>query len=418
MTVEEIERIAATLRRGESAPGVELLKLSRVRVVARADDVFLKVFSRPGAPRREARTLLEGERRGLPVPKLIGAGSDWIATRWIDACPVGRDDLPDVLRLVDRMHASGMLHRDLHAGNLLRTASGIVLTDLQRARFLPFVPGLLRRRELGWLAFSLGEPLPRELAAVRFWRDLRAWTHWRSRTRRCLKESGSFTRFETAWGSGFRRRDADGATLTRVLDPSGHGEPLKVHPRGELCRSGPYILKRFPSRRTARRAWVHARGLEVRGIETGCALAWAGRWLVMEDAGPTVTDFVEGPFATAPEPERLELADRLADLLADLHRRGIYHADLKANNIALRPGSPPRLLDYGRVRFGWRVSRRRRIKNLAQLNAALPDTVPGSLRERALQRYVSKSGWRGDAGRLRRRVVALSLRRRHRWHGC
>ena len=108
----------------------------------------------------------------------------------------------------------------------------------------------------------------------------------------------------------------------------------------------------------------------------------------------------------------------LVDLMADLHRRGIYHADLKACNITWTPGTPPRLLDYEKVLFRLRVPRRRRMKNLAQLNSALPDIIPGPLRERGLQRYVERSGFRGDVRRLRRDVIDLSLRRDHRWHGC
>ena len=138
----------------------------------------------------------------------------------------------------------------------------------------------------------------------------------------------------------------------------------------------------------------------------------------MEDAGPTLSAWVDAEFASAPDATRDELASVLARMLAALHERGIYHADLKANNVCWRPGAEPRLLDYGRVRFGLCVSRRRRMKNLAQLNAALPDVVPAVLRERALAQYASLGRWSGDPAALRARVIALSLARRHRWHGC
>jgi hypothetical protein len=104
--------------------------------------------------------------------------------------------------------------------------------------------------------------------------------------------------------------------------------------------------------------------------------------------------------------------------LGRLHRRGIYHADLKATNIAWTPGSVPRLLDYARVRFARRVSRRRRVKNLAQLNAALPDSVGPELRERALDAYLDAAGTRDARDSLRRDVIRASLARRHRWTGC
>ena len=112
------------------------------------------------------------------------------------------------------------------------------------------------------------------------------------------------------------------------------------------------------------------------------------------------------------------MAESLGTLLGTLHSRGIYHADLKANNVAWAPGDPPRLLDTDRVRFGIGVSRRHRVKNLAQLNAALPDIVPNPLRERALQNYTEVCQYSGDVSRLRGAAIEQSLRRGHRWGGC
>ncbi len=419
MRPEELDRIARELRAGKELPGVRVLKRSRVRIAARVGNLFLKVFLDPrGRPEGEARALREAARRGVRVPEPIGSGSEWIATRWVEGRSATRDDLPAILAVAERMHQGGMLHRDFHLGNLMVDASGLVVTDLHRARFLPWIPGLLRRRELGWLAYSLGEPLPPELAPVRFWRDLRAHTHWRSRTRRCVLESGSFTRFRTRDLDGFRRRETDPEELARALRSFDRAELLKDRPGARLVRDGGWILKEHPSSRAARRSWVNGQGLEVRGIRTGRPLAWAGRWLVMEDVGPTVADWVDDRFESTPGSERDAFADAVAGLLSDLHRRGIYHADLKANNIAWVPGASPSLLDYGRVQFSWSVSLRRRIKNLAQLNAALPDVVPGSLRERALHRYLEQSSFEGDVERLRGRVIELSLLRNHRWHGC
>jgi tRNA A-37 threonylcarbamoyl transferase component Bud32 len=177
------------------------------------------------------------------------------------------------------------------------------------------------------------------------------------------------------------------------------------------------VIKRFRSGRAARAAWVGGHGLEVRGIGTARALALAGPWLVMEDAGQTLIDWVEREFERASDDVRLELADALGGLLGRLHARGIYHADLKANNVCWAPGAEPRLLDYGRVRFPLWLSRRRRVKNLAQLNAALPDLVPNALRARALECYARETGAERGLERLQRDVVRASLRRRHRWGG-
>lgn len=419
-TPEALAALAADLRAGRPIAGATLLGRNRVRATARVGSLLIKAYSKPSSrPRREAAALARAAALGLPVPQVLGQGENWLATRWIESRPAAREDLGAILELTTRMHAAGLLHGDLHVGNLLVADGRVVLTDLQSARFLPWVPHWLRRRELGYLAFSLGEPLPEELAATRRWCAWRAQRHWRSRTRRCLIESSGFTSFATAGAaSGFRRRESDPEALRAALDSLPHAERLKQRSGADLYRSGGWIIKHYRSARAARRAWINACGLEARGIHTGRAVAWAGRCLVMEDAGATLDVWVDAHFAAASEPERSELRDALAELLAALHRRGIYHADLKANNVVWSPGATPRLLDYGRVHFGWRVRAGRRIRNLAQLNAALPDAIPGTARAQAFARYVEASGFRGDAAALRRRVVRESLSRKHRWSGC
>jgi tRNA A-37 threonylcarbamoyl transferase component Bud32 len=416
----DLAALAAELARGSTPDGVAILKRNRARVTARAGDAVLKVYlERPETAAREARALRRARERGVPVPELLAQGERWTATRWqADARPAARADLPQLLRAIGAAHARGLLHGDLHLGNLLVRRGEVLFLDLQRARFLPWIPPLLRRRELGFFAYSLLDPLPPELAQVRYWRDRRAQRRWRSRTARCVAETGGFTAFAQADERGFRRRDADAGALAQALAALSELTPLKSGPNGRLYRRAPWVIKEFARAGDARRAWVGGNGLEARGIATCRALAWAGRFLVMEDGGATLSDWVDAEFAKASDDEQAELARALGGLLARLHARGVYHADLKANNVVWRPGEPPRLLDYGRVRFGARVSRRRRVKNLAQLNAALPDLVPARLREAALATYLAASAARDDAAALRRDVIAESLRRAHRWSGC
>lgn len=405
--------LAEAAARGNPPPDAELLKRSPVRAVFRSGEAVLKVFlRRSGRAQREARVLERAAVLGVPVPELLAAGPGWLVTRFVEGREARRADLERILPVVRHMHAVGMLHGDLHLGNISITASGPVLLDVQRARFLRFLPALLRRRELGYLAHSLGDPLPEALEGVRFWRDWRAQRHWRSRTKRCLVESSAFT----AFGVGFRRRDEDPGALEALLLEPTRGERIKERDGG-IYRHGARIAKQHRNRSRARAAWIGAQGLEARGIRTARALAWRGRWLVMEDAGRTLSDWVEASFERARPEERAELARALGELLACLHRRGVYHADLKANNICWTPGRSARLLDYGKVRFGWRVPQRRRIKNLAQLNAALPDSVPDELREQAFRHYLRLSEFAGDADRLRSAVIHESLRRAHRWTG-
>ncbi len=414
------QALAESLRSGTTPPGASVLKHNHVRVVARSGDTLLKLlFARQRNAAREARAFARAGGLGIRVPELLGSGPDWIATRFLaDARPAERRDYPAILAATARAHASGFLHRDLHLGNLLVDGGSVVFLDLQKARFLPWLPRWLRNWELGYLAYSLGEPLPPELAHVRFWRDRRAQIHWDSRTRRCVQESGGFTAFSFEGQAGFRRREADESALRRALEALRGATPFKDGANGRLFRSGAWVLKQHASTRAARRAWLGASGLEARGFAIGRALAWAGPWLLMEDGGATLDAWVKSDFAHADAAQRAELAASLGSLLAALHRRGVYHADLKANNVLWSPGREPRLLDYGRIDFGARVSRRRRVKNLAQLNAALSDEVPPTLREAALARYLAESGYRDAAARLRRDVIAESLRRSHLWSGC
>lgn len=414
--------LASALLRGEVPDEVALIKDSPVRAVVRAGEVALKVLRRAGqTTSREVRALERARALCVPVPEVVAHGERWLATRWLDARPAARSDLPAILAVVARMHAQGMLHRDLHLGNILVGPGGPILLDVQKARFLPGmrIPRWFVRWEIGYLAYSLGDPLPESLAHARYFRDRRAHTHWRSRTRRCLVESSGFTAVAIDGACGFRRRALGESQLARLLRDAPSLPATKDSARTRLVHADGLVLKRHATPRDARDAWISGCGLEARGIETGRPVAWVGPWLVMEDAGPTLSDWVDRAFVAASDAEREALADMAGELLARLHARGIYHPDLKANNVCWAPGRAPRLVDFGRVRFkARRVSRRRRLKNLAQLNAALPDVVTGSLRARSLARYLEVHPEPDGGAALRRAVILESLRRRHRFTGC
>lgn len=118
---------------------------------------------------------------------------------------------------------------------------------------------------------------------------------------------------------------------------------------------------------------------------------------------------------------RRALAVAVGTLFARLHAAGVYHNDLKDVNVLASgmPGAPAlTLLDLEDVRFGaGPLGRRRRVKNLLQLDRTLGPQATRSARLRLLHAYLGRPidrvavrGWVADvsaarARKDRRRVV-------------
>lgn len=103
----------------------------------------------------------------------------------------------------------------------------------------------------------------------------------------------------------------------------------------------------------------------------------------------------------------------LASLFRSLHDQRLYHGDLKDANIIAVAGEAGRddcflLLDLERIRKCRRLSHRRRIKNLVQLNRTFGRSVRPAEKMIFLKEYLSRGYF--DSGRKRRWVTAL-LRR-------
>ena len=107
---------------------------------------------------------------------------------------------------------------------------------------------------------------------------------------------------------------------------------------------------------------------------------------------------------------RRRVATKLARLFKSLHERRIYHNDLKADNIlALEKGPAAEeilnLIDLQGVRKCYYLSRRRRIKNLAQINRTLGNHLTPKEKLTFLQAYVGD----GIFFRRKRRHLVRSI---------
>ena len=337
--------------------------------------------------------------------------------------------LADVAKLVRKAHDCGVLHRDLHGGNILLAAGGLFFIDLHRMTIGRPVSKRTRIRNLGHLLAFLGDDAEEYdcLAFVRaylgpdaapnevdpFARDVedaaRQLLERRhaSRTKRCIKRSTGF-RIERRDGMTIRRRadfapELVSAAIARhkeaAADETG-GRLLKADRRArvtavdldapdgkrtvcvkEFIRCG--ALQRlgdlFRGSR-ARTAWVGSNACRVRGISTPVALA-------MADAGPRsyfISEFTEGArqfndyAADHGRPAGAEAVRRwrrfvlaAADFVRLLHSHRLLHRDLSAKNLLVREradGWDFFLLDLSDVRPGRAASLPQKIKNLGQLD--------------------------------------------------
>ena len=249
----------------------------------------------------------------------------------------------------------------------------------------------------------------------------------RSRTARCLARSTAFDISRVRGVRVHHQRAIDAAEVVALVDAhrrnvaAGAAVVLKDGRRSSLSRQRlgdrSVIVKQYRDlwwervrnlvRPRALSAWVAGNGLRVRGFDAAepLALALCGRgiamtdaFLVMEDLGSARrVDHVAlarygGDRAPAQRAEKRALVASAAELVRRLHAAGVYHADLKAVNLFLRGEVAEArfvLADYDRVRLDREVSRRRRIKNLAQLSASVPVCVSLPDRLRFFRAYAA-----------------------------
>lgn len=190
----------------------------------------------------------------------------------------------------------------------------------------------------------------------------------------------------------------------------------------------------------AKMAWLNGNAFEIRGVLTAKPLTlvverdpfwlWARRaYLITQEVkGTTSNQYVMDAFiSTTSAALRCRFVRAFAFAVSNLHNCGIFHCDLKANNILvqeIRNSFIPQsarwsfhFIDLDRVRFSPRISIGRRIKNLAQLNAAMPAVITRAERLRFWRFYASglvPAGTKQEKNIIRQ-IMALTIKRHHIW---
>lgn len=280
---------------------------------------------------------------------------------------------------------------------------------------------------------------------------------WRSRDVRPLHTNRYFTRIRSAAVRGHFVRDLDRTVVNALLaDPDApFADPdvgvikdsrsstvaeLELSDGGVVRR---VIYKRFRitdrrgswlslvRRSAAVRSWVFGHALVDRRLPTPRPLAvWHRVRNGVPQEGYLLTEKVDGaidlhglvrrleslPSATA-RTELLARCHALARLLRTLHQRGLSHRDLKASNIlTAREGDDLRFwfIDLVGIRRHSHVSRRRKVQNLARLNASFLNypLVSRTIRLRFLRSYL-RAGLHGSGGwKDRWRAIAAATERK------
>lgn len=386
---------ALALDDGGEVEFVRLLRLLPARRLAglaqwNGRTVFAKLFVGQDAVRhgeRERAGLAALQAAGLPTPALLSAvpvadGGYLVLSEYLDGA-VAVDEQPlsadapqallPALALLGRLHAAGLVHRDLHLGNFLRHGERLLLIDGDGVRSAATAAALVDNLALllaqlppawderhGELLPAYGRPvdaarLAKAVAAARQGR-LR---HFLAKTVRDCSQfavSRDFRRFtavlrdeeaglrpllhdpDAAMAAGQLLKDGGTCTVAAV----GQGERQLVIKRYNL-KHWRHALSRAwrPSR--AWHSWQAAHRLAFYGIATPRPLA-----LIEERTGPLrgraflIAEHCPGDNLLAClDPAQLpppELQQALCQLFVTLHRLQISHGDLKATNLLWHAG--------------------------------------------------------------------------------
>ncbi len=340
-----------------------------------------------------AQPLARGYKR-QPYP-----GAFFLLTEQAPGAPLKFCELEQVQRLgkyAAGLHAAGMVHADLNRSNLLVTAAGrLCLIDVQEVFFLPWIPHRLRVYNLGKIIFYLAPledlqqwtseflkgynrrwkktvSLAEALRAAEYHRRRR----YRSRSKRCCKNSSQFEIVHHQNLSGYKRRDFNWGVQELHL-ATEQGKTLKADHvlvyQGVCVKHQP--RKMFHQDRCLA-SWKMSRALKVRGIGVPRALGYYAQkersWFIsaylansvhLNDYLSTLTD----------RGKKRRALKKLALLVKKCHDNRVWQRDFKSSNILCCNGDFY-MVDLDAVRI-CHLSENKKIINLAQLNASLSNAV-------------------------------------------
>lgn len=339
-----------------------------------------------GPDSREWRMLVRLRRAGIRVPEPLAHvalpdGGRVVATRFVPGRPLAealrcparerRALLDAVGRLVGSAHAAGVVHRDLHIGNLFVGEDGPLLLDLQAA--LPSRSTRARVRDLGELDASLASrasrsdrvrvataaldvtrpfdaPAREAIRSVARASRARARAHWRSRTQRALRPGRQYARVALREGRGMRLREVPEARVLALL--SGEVRDAGIAVQRFRAHGLGAVLAQWLRGSPARLAWCAGQGLRARGIASERPLAYVeSRRFGVPIRSVLVLECLPALDAGMVRADPARFLDALADLIAAMHERDVRHTALDRSALRRAPDGALALGQLTAVRF-------------------------------------------------------------------
>jgi serine/threonine protein kinase len=377
------------------------------------------------------------------ISEAIGSGISLVEDSGALVRSSSINELAETLR---RINDSGLFHKDLHAGNFLWDGESFFLTDLHNARIVRGLSLNQRLFNLAHLFHSLrwawGEEERLrfiekyfEEASVPFQKKEEMLQHvhslmnrlqkrqWRSRTKRCLKESTGFSVRREMGIRYYHRRDFPLDSLKKILkehlrllkeNPSAlvkHSSEVAVSILGDAKRRVSVkhyrpvnFLDHFKEcfrRSKGLKAWIAGNSLRVRGIPSLKPLALVEKrtWLGLEDsfflmeaseAHQQLDRYILKGFKDL-QGKRLFMKT-FAQWLSYLHRMDIYHKDMKSSNILASEKEGTwdfYLLDLEDLLLNEKVDEVKLFKTFLQLNTSIPTVITWTDRLMFLKEYIA-----------------------------
>ena len=393
--------------------------------------------------------------------------------------------LNELAGFIRKIHEKGFFHNDLHAGNILIKFNNdyfspvkdysFYLMDLHRVKILKGLSSRKRLHNLAQIFNSLSSILTKSdrlsfvksyginaLSNIKNEQELVGQIesqssrirniHYRSRLKRCMKESSNFSRTKLNDMRIFFRKGYDTNSFPELIGK--HHNALANNDKDVILkRDSKTALTRFPFKddvisnivvkqyktscglcliknifrnSAGRKAWIAGNGLSVYGFNSARPLALIEKnilgivtdsYLIMEDATHSLEmdRYILKNFHGKSSPGELKrkrtFISDFAKTIAKMHSQNIFHSDLKTCNIMVKEEGKSFdfiFLDFDKVTFNEDINIQKRIKNLTQINLSTPGCITFTDRFRFLREYLKPCDMEDEKKDILREIINIS----------